>query len=258
VGTTTGTSFTVTGLVASSSHTYTVDAVDAAGNISPRSNPVTGTTSAPGTGAIKVQYRAADTTAGDNQVRPHLNLVNAGTTSVSLADVTLRYWYTVDGVQPQTFSCDFTPRGSGNVIGRFVPVAPTRGGADYYLEVGFTAAMGSLAPGQSTGEIQGRFNKNNWTNFNEADDFSFDPTKTGFADWDRVTAYQNGTLIWGVEPAAGGASFAEPRTEPGDPDAAPSTASGGCAVTDGQAPVTGLLLVLACFLALRRREPKAS
>src|SRR6185295_3109756 len=109
----------------------------------------------------------ADTSAGDNQVKPHFNLVNTGTTSVALSDVTLRYWYTIDGLQPQTFWCDFTSRGSSNVTGRFVQVAPARGGADYYLEVGFTAGIGSLAPGQSTCEIQARFNKNNWSNFNE-------------------------------------------------------------------------------------------
>jgi chitodextrinase len=257
VGTSTTASFTATGLAASSAHTYTVDATDAAGNISARSTAATGTTSAPGTGSLKVQYRAADTTAADNQVRPHFNLVNTGTTSVALSDVTLRYWYTIDGVQPQTFSCDFTPRGSGNVVGRFVPVAPTRAGADYYVEVSFTAAMGSLAAGQSTGEIQARFNKNNWTNFNEADDYSFDPTKTGFADWNRVTAYLDGTLIWGVEPAAA-TSFAAARSGTGDGDAESSTASSGCGVSDGRAPVMLLLLVLAWFLTVRRRDPKAS
>ena len=62
--------------------------------------------------------------------------------------------------------------------------------------------MGSLTPGQSTGEIMARFNKDNWSNFAEADDYSFDPTKLSFADWDRVTVYQSGTLIWGSEPPA--------------------------------------------------------
>jgi cellulose 1,4-beta-cellobiosidase len=42
--------------------------------------------------------------------------------------------------------------------------------------------------------------KADWSNFNEANDYSYDPTKTAYANWDRVTLYRNGTLVWGVEP----------------------------------------------------------
>jgi hypothetical protein len=203
-------------------------------------------TSAPGTGTITVQYFAADTIPGDNQIKPHLNLVNTGTTTVSLPDVTVRYWYTIDGLRSQTLSCDFTPRGCGNVVGRFVPVSPPRRGADYYLEVGFTAGMGSLAPGQSTGEIMARFNKDDWTNFGETDDYSFDPTKTSFASWDRVTAYQGGTLIWGVEPAGATSQVAEPRARAADRDDAQATgsATGGCGVAGGLAGAPAVLVLV--------------
>jgi hypothetical protein len=45
-----------------------------------------------------------------------------------------------------------------------------------------------------------RMNKSDWQNFNEANDYSYDGTKTSFADWNKVTLYRNGTLVWGVEP----------------------------------------------------------
>ncbi|MFC5405544.1 fibronectin type III domain-containing protein [Cohnella soli] len=51
VGTTTATTYTDTGLAASTSYSYTVKAKDAAGNISGASNPVTDTTSASGGGS---------------------------------------------------------------------------------------------------------------------------------------------------------------------------------------------------------------
>ena len=39
-----------------------------------------------------------------------------------------------------------------------------------------------------------------------ANDYSFDVTKTVYADWTKVTLYRNGVLIWGTEPPAAPAS----------------------------------------------------
>jgi endoglucanase len=256
VGTSSTTTFTVDDLAPSSTHTYTVKAFDAAGNVSAPSNPVTATTSAAGSGGLKAQYRAADTAPGDNQIKPHLNLVNVGTSSVALSSITVRYWYTVDGLRPQVFSCDWTPRGCSNVTGKFVTLSVPRNGADTYLEVGFTAGMGSLAPGQSTGEIQARFNKDNWSNFSETNDYSFDPTKLSFADWARVTVYQNGALIWGSEPPPATAiAQREPRIAE-DPLAASaaSAASGGCSARTGGSSI--LVIVVGAMLLGRRRGPR--
>ena len=87
-----------------------------------------------------------------------------------------------------------------NVRGLFVQLNPARTGAAFYLEVGFTAAAGSIATGSQSGEIQTRISKTDWSNYTETGDYSFDPTKTSFADWTRVTLYRNGVLMWGVEP----------------------------------------------------------
>ena len=48
-----------------------------------------------------MQYRAADTNAGDNQIKPHFNIVNAGASAVPLSELKVRYWYTIDGNLPQ-------------------------------------------------------------------------------------------------------------------------------------------------------------
>lgn len=256
VGTTTATTFTVSGLAPSTTHTYTAVALDGAGNRSTPSNPVTASTGVTGTGGLKAQYRAADTTVGDNQVKPHLNLVNVGTGTVALSSITVRYWYTVDGSRPEVFWCDWTPRGCNNVTGQFVTIA-RRGGADTYLQIGFAAGMGSLAPGQSTGEIQARFNKDNWSNFGEADDYSFDPTKTSFTDWERVTVYQNGTLIWGAEPPiALGAVESEdaPDADSADDAGAPS---GGCSA-GGNGSLGLMIAAGAMLLGGRRRSRRAA
>ena len=132
-------------------------------------------------------------------------MVNTGTTSVPLSELKIRYWYTIDTLQPQTANCDWAQLGCGNLTQTFVTVSPTRTNADRYLEIGFTTAAGSLAPGAQTGNMQLRFNKNDWSNLNENNDYSYAATVGGvaplvFTDWTRATLYRSGTRIWGTEP----------------------------------------------------------
>ncbi|WP_051941238.1 glycoside hydrolase family 48 protein [Phaeacidiphilus oryzae] len=203
VGSTTSLSYTDTGLTASTKYTYTVTASDAAGNVSPPSAAVTATTAAgsTGSGTVKVQYADNDTNVTDNQIRPGLQVVNTGSAPLDLTTVKLRYWFTANG-GASTFSTyvDYAALGSSNVSSRVVAMASAKTGADHYLEVSFGSGAGSLAAGASTGQIQNRFNKTDWSAFNQADDYSF-ATNTSYADSTKVTAYVNGTLVWGTEPA---------------------------------------------------------
>ncbi|GAB4197767.1 MAG: glycoside hydrolase family 9 protein [Roseiflexaceae bacterium] len=149
-------------------------------------------------GALKVQYRAAEIKINDNQIKPQFNIVNIGGSSVPLSELTIRYWYTADGDRPQSFWCDYATIGCDKVRASFVKLASARPGADFYLELSFTG--GTLAPNSQTGEIQARFNKTDWSDYKENNDYSFKPAKHAFIDWSRVTLYRNGTLIWGQEP----------------------------------------------------------
>ncbi len=50
-------------------------------------------------------------------------------------------------------------------------------GADYYLEMGFNEASGTLSAGKSM-ELQVRFSKSDWTNYIQTDDYSYQGTGT--------------------------------------------------------------------------------
>jgi len=130
---------------------------------------------------------------------PRFRISNTGNTSIPLSEVKIRYYYTVDGDIAQNFWCDWSSVGSNNVIGTFVKMDTPKTGADYYLEISFTSQAGDLAPGASI-EVQGRFAKSDWTNYTQTDDYSFNPTATYYADFNKITAYVSGNLVFGIEP----------------------------------------------------------
>jgi hypothetical protein len=155
----------------------------------------------PPPGALRVQYKNNDGSPTDSQIKPGLTLVNGGTSAIPLSQVTLRYYFSSEsGSTNYTTNCDYARVGCANVTSRIVTMGSPVAGADRYLEVGFTAGAGSVPAGGSIGDLQMRFNKNDWSGFNEANDYSYG-TGTSYADWARVPAYVGAVLTWGGAPA---------------------------------------------------------
>ena len=148
---------------------------------------------------LTVQVKERDLNATDNTVSPYFQIKNSGTNVVTLSNITLRYWYTEEGTAAQQANCDFATLSCSNIVMSFVAVSPARTGANEYLQVGFTTSAGTLSAGASTGDIQLRFNKSDFTNYTETDDYSYLAT-TSYTTTTKVTAYLNGTLIYGTEP----------------------------------------------------------
>jgi hypothetical protein len=131
-----------------------------------------------------------------------IQLVNKTTMPIAYSDITLRYWYKADlPNQTLVFTCDYA---------RSVPTSAVSGkpglsGGIQYIEVGFSASAGSLASGANSGEIQARMNAHDpgW-NLSEADDYTAIgcPGPTTFMDWDHITGYVGGALVWGTEPTS--------------------------------------------------------
>jgi hypothetical protein len=148
---------------------------------------------------LEVKLSQGDLNATDNIMRPQFILVNNSAQTVTLSQIKLRYWFTrennraaVSGLQWQcTGTCP-------NATVTFVDVSPIRTNADTYLEMGFTG--GTLRPGESITENI-RVNWNNWANFTETNDYSYQATTTA-TDRTQVTLYQvdTGKQIWGIEP----------------------------------------------------------
>jgi len=145
-------------------------------------------------GEIKVQYQCAQTGDVVSQIKPLLNVINNTPQTVALSDITLRYYYTKEGTTAEEFHVDYAVIGSSFVTGSF---------GDGYFQIGFTQDAGSLDPGSQTGELQIRVNKSDYSAYTQSNDYSYDGTKTTYADWDRIGVFKNGALVWGVIPDTG-------------------------------------------------------
>ncbi|MEO3946241.1 glycosyl hydrolase [Gorillibacterium sp. CAU 1737] len=148
---------------------------------------------------LTVQAFNGNTSASTNGISPKFKVVNSGTTAIQLSDVKIRYYYTIDGDSTQSFWSDWASVGSANVTSKFVKLATPVNGADYYLEIGFTSAAGTLNAGQSA-EVQARFSKSDWSNYTQTNDYSFLASGNQYANHNKVTGYLNGQLKWGIEP----------------------------------------------------------
>lgn len=117
--------------------------------------------------------------------------MNRGSTAVNLSDLKLRYYFSKDGGQAMNAWIDWAQIGSSHIQTSFT---------DEYVELSFTSQAGRISPNGESGPIQLRMSKNDWSNFDEMNDYSFNPSITSFAPWERVTLYLNGQLVWGIEP----------------------------------------------------------
>jgi len=150
-------------------------------------------------GNLEVLAYNGTTQATVSGINPRIKIVNNGTNPINLSAITLRYYYTIDSNEAQSFWCDWATVGSGDVTGNFAQLSPATTNADSYLQIGFLPAAGILAQGAST-EVQARFAKIDWSNFNQSNDYSFNPNATNYVATNTITAYIGGNLVSGVEP----------------------------------------------------------
>src|SRR5688500_6591895 len=113
---------------------------------------------------LEVGYSVGDFgSPTDNSLKPRIRLVNNTSEDIPLNQLKIRYWYTIDSDQPQTFNCDNATISCGGLSGTFVRLPANsinrNAVSDTYLEVGFSNNPGNLAAGGQI-EMYVRVNKN--------------------------------------------------------------------------------------------------
>ncbi|SHN43918.1 cellulose binding domain-containing protein [Chitinophaga sp. CF418] len=148
---------------------------------------------------LKVATQAVS--SAQNQISTYVRINNEGNVPVNYEDLSVRYWFTAeDSVSALNYWIDYAVLGAQNISGSFVRLNPALDGADAYFEVKVKAVAGKLYPLSNSGNIQYRIAKANWSNFNQANDYSY---QSGVLNLNaHATLYYKGQLIWGTEPAA--------------------------------------------------------
>ncbi|HEY9061474.1 MAG TPA: cellulose binding domain-containing protein [Pseudobacteroides sp.] len=147
--------------------------------------------------SIKILSYNSNTEAKINTVFPWFKLQNTGNSVINLSDVKVCYYYTIDGPEVcQNFWCDWCNRGAENVTATFVKMRSPMSKADHYIEIGFKANAGKLVPGESI-EVQSRFAKSDWSNFNQLNHYSFNQIAASYSLWDKVSGFISERLVWG-------------------------------------------------------------
>jgi hypothetical protein len=167
---------------------------------------------------IEVDHSTPDMSASptDQYILPRMRLFNNTPLDIPLSELKLRYWYTPDSLQAQTFHCDYGSTlgcPTSNIAGAFTTIvsnSPNKTSlSDTYLEVGFGVGAGNLIAGNQL-EMYLRIYKTDMSNFSETNDYSYDPSRPDMARWDRITVYRNGVLVWGIEPTSSSILTATP------------------------------------------------
>jgi uncharacterized protein YjdB len=149
---------------------------------------------------LKVYSENKNTSASPTSLSTWLKVENKGNVPVDYADLTFRYWFTADGTASLNYWVDFAKLGAGNISGQFT-ANQQKIHADTYFELKAAPSPGKLYPLSSTGNIQYRIAKSDWSVFDETNDHSYKAAGT-FAENNKITVYYKGQLVYGEEPAA--------------------------------------------------------
>ncbi|GAA2576393.1 MULTISPECIES: cellulose binding domain-containing protein [Streptomyces] len=149
--------------------------------------------------ALTVRYRTEGPAVTD-VATPWLEVINTSGKAVDLADVTVRYHYRADDGARFAANCVQTSVGCSKVTLLTSAAKEAGAEADRYLEIGFTGDAPTLEPGGTTQAIGLQLYRVDHRQLDQSDDYSFDAAKTSYQESERVTAYLDGTQVWGEGP----------------------------------------------------------
>jgi hypothetical protein len=156
-----------------------------------------------------VQYQVEISASMSAAIGSQIFVVNGGTSSVSLDDLTVRYYLTneVSASLSKTINwANVGPVGgassgfsTGNITIAVVPMTTPVPMADTYVELGFTGNQ-TLPAGYRV-QLSWAVQDFSSQNFNQTNDYSYNAADTTATNWQNVVLlYQGQSVVWGTVP----------------------------------------------------------
>jgi hypothetical protein len=145
-------------------------------------------------------------TGAGTAIDPYIEIFNHGLATLPLTGLEIRYWFTSDlaGASGVTQSAMCQSQSTVGITCNdfslsLVPVTPARPTADTYLSWSFGATTASVGPAGGYADILVYITRSDGI-YDQSNDYSYNGSASYFAETTKVTAYDNGTLIYGTEP----------------------------------------------------------
>jgi len=142
---------------------------------------------------VKVYYKTGNTSLSTNSIKADFQVENVSDNSLDLSKLTVQYWYTNETGETQIGNIYWTNIGSSNILTTF-----EEGTESDKMEFAFT---GNLSAGSKV-KFNTGINAQNWANYDQSNDYSFDGDASSFIENGTITAYYEGTLVWGTPPGS--------------------------------------------------------
>lgn len=157
---------------------------------------------------LAVEYMCGETEERARSIRPSINIVNESGSTVELADIKLRYYYTKEGLPEQKLEFFYTAVDEDNIYADF---HPDKG----FVEIGFKEEADNIVHGGESGKIELVLEKLSEGYYDQSDDYSFDPEIDEYTEYENITLYHQDELVWGEE---GPRPPSDPVLPPSDDD----------------------------------------
>jgi len=132
----------------------------------------------------------------NNQAQMTLHVNNSGPT-FDLTDLTIRYWFTDDGLGDFIAEIDYASQGNGMGNKGDVSVTFGKESGSNYASIGFTA--GNPVGPEGVDQVQVRLHTSDYKTLDQSNDFSFLGSAAAVANT-NITPYVNGTQVGGCVP----------------------------------------------------------